>query len=145
MSNRKSDRRRNRHRSEQHDRRHLEMIQRRVAQSRTPSPPLPTADPPSATKRANSDPGPPPTPAPLPTLPLPVRTRRALKRQSKADSPTPLYSEQNRYRCLGRSSAKMNRPLTPPQAEAVNKPATPPPADVPEAMPVDDAPADNSQ
>ena len=39
----------------------------------------------------------------------------------------------------------MNRPPTLPQAEAAEKPATPAPADAPEAMPVDDEPANNSQ
>ena len=59
ISSRKSEMRRNRHRSAQHDRRYHEMQQRRAPTADSPSPP------PSVTGRATSDPGPPPTPARL--------------------------------------------------------------------------------
>ena len=143
MSHRKHDLRRNRHRSAQQDRRHLELQQHRA--SPAPSPP-PTAS------RANSDPGPPPTPAPSPP-PEQARTRRGSKRRGGAESPTLLYSNRTRDRRLGRSSAKSRRSPTPPPVEELFEDAELPPAEPepgplpaqPDEPPPADPPADPHQ
>jgi hypothetical protein len=138
MSRRKDETRRNRHRSAQHDRRYLEMQQRRAPPADPPSPP------PSAPSRANSDPGPPPTPAPSPPPASPPRTRRASKRRSDADGPGPLYSERTQDRRLGRSSAK-SRPPPPPSDASGPELEYPDPAELTDAPLSDPASADESQ
>jgi hypothetical protein len=138
MSRRKDETRRNRHRSAQHDRRYVEMQQRRAPPADPPSPP------PSAPSRANSDPGPPPTPAPSPPPDSPSRARRASKRRSEADGPPPLYSERTHDRRLGRSSAK-SRPPPPPSAVSGPELEYPDLAELTDAPLSDPASADESQ
>merc|ERR1711911_239005 len=110
-SRRKLDQRRNRHRSGQTQHRYAEHQKRRS--SPTPQA-LDPSQPPVPELRARSDPGPPPTTAPSSPPASPTRTRQASKRQSKADSPNPLCSEQASDRRLGRSPAKMHRLPLPP-------------------------------
>mgnify|MGYP006863941138 CR=1 FL=1 len=71
--------------------------------------------------------------------------RRASKRQSTDDVPTPLYSEQTRDRRLGRSPTKVPRPLDPAQTDAPAGAVTPVPAADPEAPTADAHPADKPQ
>ena len=134
---RKTEQRRNRHRSEQNQHRHIEHQKRRAIQDTESGNP---ASPPPTAVRPSSDPGPPPTPAPSPPPAPPARTRRASKRQSNADSPNPLCSEQATDRRLGQSSAKILRPLTPPPAGTPTEDPTPP-----EARTVNSPPTDKAQ
>ena len=122
---RKTEQRRNRHRSEQTQHRQFEYQKRRAIpddEHEDPTIPSPTA------VRPHSDPGPPPTPALSPSPAPSTRTKRASKRQSNADSPNPLCSEQATDRRLGRSSAKILRPLTTPPAGPTTEDPTSPTA-----------------
>ena len=142
QSLRKTERRRNHHRSEQNQHRHAEYQKRRI----TPNPiPVGPADPPFSAVRARSDPGPPPTPAPSPPPSPSARTRRASKRQSKADSPNPLCSEQAIDRRLGRSPAKMHRLPLPPLTGTTAEDDTPDRVGSTETMPANNEPADKPQ